>query len=330
VSGSESVDASGDLAIGVDVGGTKVAAGLVDARGTVLARAECPTPATAEALDDAVAGVVELVRPSGDLPPVGIATAGLVDPVTGAVSLAVNLPWSGHPVRRALGERLGHRVSVDNDANAAAWAEYRFGAGAGARALVVVTLGTGIGGGIVLDGRLVRGARGAAAEFGHLPLVPDGRACGCGRAGCWERYLSGTAFTAEARARAEALRVAGTTPAPAWVLTEPGEITARAVAAAARDGEPHALAVVSEQGRRLGAGLALVVAALDPDVVVVGGGLSALADLLLGPARAALAVGLGVPEGSPALPELRAAAAGNDAGVVGAADLARCAQSRTK
>jgi N-acetylmuramic acid 6-phosphate etherase len=288
------------LAVGVDVGGTKVAAGLVDGCGTVLARIQVDTPADARALDEAVVHAVRAVAPAdggGDLP-VGVATAGLVDPDRGGVRLAANLPWTGHPVRERLQLLLGRPVSVDNDADAAGWAEYRFGVGTGARQLAVITVGTGLGGALVLDGRLRRGGSGQAGEFGHLCLVPGGLPCGCGARGCWERYCSGSALAAEAGA------------------------DARAVSAAALAGDARASALVEGQGRRLGEGIAVLVAVLDPDVVVIGGGLAALGERLLGPARLALAERLGASRGGTP-PRVCVGNLGNDAGIVGAADLAR-------
>jgi N-acetylmuramic acid 6-phosphate etherase len=300
-------------AVGVDVGGTKIAAGLVGRTGHLLARAEVPTPAGADELDRAVVAVVDAVRPDPDVP-VGVATAGLVGTTTGVVT-AVNVGWVDRPVGQGLSVLLKRRVVVENDANAAAWAEHRFGAGRGAATLVLVAIGTGLGAGLVLDGRLEVGAHGLAAEVGHACLVPDGRPCPCGLRGCWERYTSGSALAAAAAALG-----------PAWLPADPVAI-GPAVATAARAGDARAADLLTDQGRRLGQGIALLTSVLDPDVVVIGGGMAAVGDLLLVPARAALAEGV-----SPALhrtpPAIVPAALGNDAGIVGAADLARTSTRR--
>ncbi len=298
------------VAVGVDVGGTKIAAGLVDAAGRVAERVEVPTPASAWELERAVVAVVERVR-DGQQVPVGVATAGVVHPGTGVVT-GVNVPWAGHPLRDRLTQLLGVPVVLENDANAAAWAEYRFGAGRDAGSLVLLTLGTGLGAGFVLGGRLHGGARGLAAEVGHVCLVPGGRPCPCGLYGCWERYTSGSALAAD---------VAALDPAPVWVPRDRAAV-GRAVLAAARGGDPVAAGLLREQGRRLGQGLAVLTSLLDPDVVVVGGGLAAVGDLLLDPARDALAEAMSPALGGE-LPGVVAAELGPDAGVVGAADLAR-------
>ena len=295
-------------AVGVDVGGTKIAAALVDASGHVTARSELPTPGTAGELDRALVAAVTALRPGPGVP-VGVATAGLVDEVGGVVT-GVNVPWVAHPVRARLSALLGSPVAVENDANAAAWAEHRFGAGRGAGSLVLLTIGTGLGGGFVLHGRLEAGAHGLAAEVGHVCLVAGGRPCPCGLSGCWERYTSGSSLAAEA-ARLE----------PAWLPGDRAAVGPAAVAAA-HEGDAVAVQLLAEQGRRLGQGIAMLTSVLDPDVVVVGGGMAALGELLFGPARAALAAGV-CPALPRTLPPIVLAALGNDAGVVGAADLAR-------
>ena len=221
---------------------------------------------------------------------------------------APHLSWRGEPLQDVLARRLGLPVVVDNDANAAAHAETRFGAARGKSHAVCVTLGTGIGGAVVVDGRVMRGAHGLAGEFGHMQVVPDGRLCECGQVGCWEQYCSGKAL---ARAVAEA----GAGPRPAS-----GPDITRAAAA----GEPWALAAFDEVGRWLGVGLAGLVSAFDPEVVVVGGGLSDAGDLLLAPARSALAARTPGRGHRPDVPLLRAEL-GSEAGFIGAADLARAA-----
>src|SRR3712207_1170984 len=176
---------------------------------------------------------------------------------------------------------------VGNDADAAAWAEYRYGAARGADLALMITLGTGIGGGIVLDGRLRRGSHGVAGEWGHMRVVPDGRLCPCGNRGCWEQYASGTALGQTAR------EVARSSPAAAALLLErvgpdPEQLTGEDVARAAAQGDPLALELVTEVGVWLGQGIADLAAVLDPEVVVIGGGGSKVGEMVLGPARGRL------------------------------------------
>lgn len=228
-------------------------------------------------------------------------------------------------MRDRLGQRLGLAVTVENDANAAAWAEYRFGAGQGETRLLLVTLGTGIGGGMLFDGRLERGRHGLAGEFGHMIVVPQGRRCECGNRGCWEQYASGSVVVQEAR---ELVRAGGpyTVELARRCAGVPERLDGPMVTAAARDGDSAAREVLAEVGRWLGLGLANLVAALDPGSIVVGGGLSAADDLLLGPVREALARHL-TGRGHRPLAPVRAAYLGPSAGLVGAADLVRIARS---
>ena len=310
------------LTIGVDVGGTKVAAGVVDEHGTVLKSIRRPTPsASPQHVEETIAAAVADLRVEYDVEAVGIGAAGFIDEARSTVLFAPNLVWRDEPLRDEVAKRIGLPVVVENDANCAAWAEYRFGAGAGEPYLVVVTVGTGIGGGFVLNGELYRGRHGIGAEFGHMQVVKDGRRCGCGQKGCWEQYCSGRALLHEAR------EIADVQPQRGARLLELGDgepegIQAPEVTQAAREGDEAALACFAEIGWWLGRGLADLTAMLDPGVFVVGGGVADAGDLLLDPARTAFAEQL---TGSSARihPEIRLAKLGNQAGLVGAADLAR-------
>ena len=183
------------LTIGVDVGGTKVAAGVVDESGTILVSTRRPTPSASPAhVEETIAALVTELRREHEVEAVGIGAAGFIDAERSTVLFAPNLAWRNEPLRDAVSKVIDLPVVVENDANAAAWAEYRFGAGQGEPDLVCVTVGTGIGGGIVLAGRLHRGRHGIGAELGHMQVVPDGRRCGCGQRGCWEQYCSGRAL----------------------------------------------------------------------------------------------------------------------------------------
>lgn len=310
------------LTIGVDVGGTKVAAGVVDESGRILARVRRRTPsANPSDVEDVIASCVVELRSEHDVTAVGVGAAGFIDSGRARVLFAPNLSWRDEPLRDAIQARVDLTVVVENDANAAAWAEHRFGAGRGEADLVVVTVGTGIGGGIVLDGRLHRGRFGIGAEFGHMQMVPGGRRCGCGQSGCWEQYCSGRALLREAREIADVRRGYGER------LLElgggrPEGIEAVEVTQAAREGDQAALDCFEEIGSWLGQGLADLAAVLDPGVFVVGGGVADAGELLLDPARRTFAQRL-TGTGSRPVAEIRLASLGNDAGMVGAADLAR-------
>ncbi|MCW2615235.1 MAG: glucokinase, family [Frankiales bacterium] len=315
------------LTIGVDVGGTKVAAGLVDENGAILARARRPTPSASPSdVEDVIAACVRELRDAPEavgreVEAVGVGAAGFITADRSTILVAPNLSWRDEPLRDAVAERVGLPVVVENDANAAAWAEYRFGAGQGESHLVVVTVGTGIGGGMVLGGELYRGRFGIGSEWGHMQVSQSGRRCGCGQHGCWEQYVSGRALLHEAREIADVQRGYG-----ARLLElgggRPEGIEAIEVTQAAREGDLAALDCFEEVGTWLGQGLADLAAVLDPGLFVIGGGVADAGELLLAPARRTYAEKL---TGTRARPhaEIRLAALGNDAGLVGAADLAR-------
>ncbi len=211
---------------------------------------------------------------------------------------------------------------VENDANAAAWGEFRYGAGEDVDDLLLVTVGTGVGGGVVLDGRLHRGAFGVGGEIGHMRVVPDGILCGCGNRGCLESYGSGTALVREARARRRG--AARCSPGRCWTAraATPPRSRGRLITECAQAGDPFCLEQLAGLGTWLGDGIASLAAILDPAVVVIGGGVSAAGDLLLDPVRAAFGRQL-TGRGHRPLAEIRLAVLGNRAGLIGAADLAR-------
>jgi glucokinase len=244
-----------------------------------------------------------------------------VDNAQAVVAFSPHLAWRSEPLKARLSERIDIPLIVDNDANAAAWAEYRFGAGRGSSVMVCITLGTGIGGGLVINGQLFRGTYGMAGEWGHMISVPGGQRCECGNRGCWEQYASGNALVREAR------ELARSNSPVAYRLLEmvggdPDKITGPLVTEAALQGEPNAVELLADVGSWLGQGIANLAAALDPDLVVIGGGVSAAGNLLLQPAQAAFdrtLTGRGYrPQAQLVLARFR-----NDAGLIGAADLAR-------
>jgi glucokinase len=309
------------LTIGIDVGGTKIAGGVVDEAGHVLQQLRVESPAQdAEAIEDAIAGLVARLQARHRVEAVGVGAAGYIDRSRARVLFAPNLAWRDLDLKAELEERIDVPVVVENDANSAAWGEFRFGAGEDVDDLVLITVGTGVGGGLVLDGKLHRGAFGVAAELGHLRVVPGGRLCGCGNRGCWEQYASGSALVRTAREEA-----ASGSMLARPLIDRAGSVEAidgPMITAAAQDGDPFAVEQLAELGRWLGEGVASLTAVLDPAVVVVGGGVAAAGDLLMTPLRAAFRKELTGRGHRPEL-EIRSAALGNTAGLIGAADLAR-------
>ncbi|GLZ39203.1 ROK family protein [Actinokineospora sp. NBRC 105648] len=308
------------IAIGVDVGGTSVRAGVVDRHGTVLDTARGSTPPGEGELEDVICAVVGELRARHTVGAIGLAVAGFVAADRRTVLFAPHLPWRAAPVADRIAERLGLPVVLEHDANAAGIAEHRFGALRGARVGLLVALGTGIGAALLVDGEVYRGAFGVAPELGHLRLVPGGRPCPCGKSGCWERYCSGTALAATA------LGLLGRHPGRSTVLAreaerDPGKVTGRLVAAAAREGDPVAALAVADLAKWLAEGLALAADVYDPELIVIGGGVSESAPLFLDAARdhyQTLITGAG----HRPLARLRTAHRGDDAGLVGAATLA--------
>lgn len=313
------------VTVGVDIGGTKIAAGLVDEHGQVLAHERAVSPATQPA--EIVRTIGELVRRLTDdlgadqvVEAVGASAAGFVDKQRATLVFAPNLAWRDEPLKSHLEKELGLPVVVENDANAAAWGEFTFGAGADIDNLLLLTLGTGVGGGIVLDGELVRGGFGMAAEVGHITVVPDGVRCGCGNLGCLESYASGSALVRMTREAAAA------SPGPAAALVaraggDPQAIDGPMVTEAAHAGDPFAVERLEELGEWVGRGIATLTAVLDPNVVVIGGGVAEAGDLLLDPIRDSFARHVTARGHRPML-EVRRARLSN-AGMVGVADLAR-------
>lgn len=313
------------LTIGVDIGGTKVAAGVVDPEGQILDKVKYPTPSNdPQALADVVARAVGELRGRRDadaVQAVGVGVAGFVDEDRATVQVAVNLGLRDEPLRDHVQERVGLPVVIENDANAAAWAEARFGAGRGSDHIVCITLGTGIGGGLVIGGALHRGRYGVAAEVGHYRMVPHGRRCACGNHGCWEQYASGRALVAEAQ------DLALTDPAAAERMLKLADgvidqVEGHVITQAALEGDRAALECFAKVGEWAGHGLADLAAILDPECFVLGGGVSDAGSILLDPVRASFA--RNVP-GRPGrrMAEVRLAELGGEAGIVGAGDLAR-------
>lgn len=307
--------------VGVDVGGTKVLAAVVDDTGGTSREARRSTPGRRvdpEMVEDALTEAVHEAASGRSLAGVGVAAAGFVDAEGERVRFAPHLPWEDAHVRKQLETRWSVPVLLTNDATAAAHAESTYGAARGANSAVIVTLGTGIGGGIVVNGRVHRGMNGMAGEFGHMQVVPNGLPCECGGHGCWEQYSSGSALVRFAR---EGM---GSQPTMLEELCSgnPILLTGPMVSEAAEAGDLLAREAFVSVGDWLGVGLANLVAAFDPECVVIGGGVAAAGDRLLEPARQALARSL-VGAGHREIPSVVPAMLGPEAGLVGAADLAR-------
>ncbi len=281
---------AGALYGAIDLGGTKILAVIATDGGQVLARDRRPTPAAGpDAVLDALAGSLRAAARAADVSPrdlrgVGIACPGPLDLRAGVVSHPPNLPgWEEVPLRRLAQERLGVPVVLENDATAAAIGEHAFGAGRGTAHMVYVTVGTGIGGGIIGDGRPYRG-KGAAGELGHVIVLADGPLCGCGNRGCVEALASGTAI----RRRARELLDAGRAPVLRRLLAEGEGPTAEAVHRAALGGDEDCRRLLAEAGHYLGVALASYANAFDPEAIVLGGGVLQAGEMLLAPAREAL------------------------------------------
>ena len=314
-----------DLFVGVDIGGTKVLAAEVSADGEVLRVARRTTPGRrvqVALVEDALTEAVQEVADGRPIAGVGLAAAGFVDAAGERVMFAPHLPWRGDPTRSRLEARWGVPVALDNDANCALRAELVLGAARDASDALMITLGTGIGGAVLLGGTLLRGRNGMAGEFGHMQVVPDGLPCECGGTGCWEQYCSGNALVRYVRARLEAATFEGPSLVEELCGGDLLAIIGPMITEAAQRDDPLARAAFAAVGEWLGVGVANLVAALDPELVVIGGGVSAAGDLLLDPARSALRRSL-VGAAHRSVPPVLKGSFGPESGVVGAAAMVR-------
>ncbi len=308
-------------AIGIDIGGTKIAGALVSENGDIVAEDRQPTPAgDKDAIIEIVVAMIERLRTGHEVAAAGVAAPGFIDDEQSTVYYAPNISFRNEPVRERLISRLDLDITIDNDANAAGWAEYRFGAGRGVQDMTMLTVGTGVGGAIVTHGRLFRGGFGAGAEIGHLRVVPDGLPCGCGQRGCIEQYGSGRALLRYANEIADAGGVGK--PLSDARAANGGELTGTIVGRLIEERDAGALFALQDLGRWIGQACASLSAVLDPQLFVIGGGVSVAGDLLLDPVREAYLQYLPA-RGYHPEPAFATAELVNNAGVVGAADLAR-------
>lgn len=307
-------------AIGIDIGGTKIAGAVVSETGEILAEARVATQAgDSEAIIDAVVEMIERLAIGRPITAAGVAAPGFIDSKQSTVYYTPNINWRNEPLRERLLQRLDLNITIDNDANAAGWAEYRFGAGRTLSDMTMLTIGTGVGGAIVSQGRLFRGGFGTGAELGHLRMVPDGLPCGCGARGCIEQYGSGRALLRMANEIAD---VGGIGLALADARREHGELDGTIVGNLIAERDPGAVHALEQLGHWLGQACASLSAVLDPEVFVFGGGVAIAGDLLLDPVREAYRQNVPA-RGYHPEPQFVIAELVNDAGVVGAADLAR-------
>jgi glucokinase len=307
-------------AIGIDIGGTKIAGALVTEDGVIIAEDRMPTPAgSPDEIVEIVVSMIERLSQGHEVGAAGVAAAGFIDSEQSNVYYAPNINWRNEPFRQRLLDRVDIDITIDNDANAAGWAEFRFGAGRGVHDMTMLTIGTGVGGAIVTRGELFRGGFGAGAELGHVRVVPNGLLCGCGARGCIEQYGSGRALLRMANEIADG---GGIGRSLADARTVHGGLNGTIVAEHIEAGDPGAIRALDELGSWLGQACASLGAVLDPQLFVIGGGVAIAGDLLLDPMRAAYLAHLPA-RGFHPEPQFVVAELVNDAGVVGAADLAR-------
>ncbi|MET0989203.1 MAG: ROK family glucokinase [Glaciihabitans sp.] len=314
-------------AIGIDIGGTKIAGALVSDQGEILREHRSPTPAgDPDAIVDVVVDMIQKLSAGEQVIAAGVAAAGFIDAAQSMVYYAPNINWRNEPLEERLSDRVNLPITVDNDANAAGWAEFRFGAGRLVSDMTMLTIGTGVGGAIVTRDQLFRGGFGAGAEIGHMRVVPNGLPCGCGARGCIEQYGSGRALLRMANEIAD---VRGIGNVLADVRAEKGELNGEIVGGLIAAGDPGALHALRELGGWLGQACASLGAVLDPQRFVFGGGVAIAGDLLLDPIRESYLAHLPA-RGYHPEPDFVTAELVNDAGVVGAADLARIHAEQTR
>lgn len=292
--------------IGIDIGGTKIAGALVNDLGQIISQTQVPSPAhSAVEMENAIVGLIQELSAGNSVKAAGVAAAGFIDAAQSTVYYAPNIAWRNEPLKEKLEARIDLPIVIENDANAAGWAEFRFGAGKSFTHMTMLTIGTGVGGAIIANGELFTGGFGAGAELGHLRVVPNGLECGCGQRGCIESYGSGRALLRYLREE---------TGQPELTAEEGKELLEGEDVAAWR--------ALSTLGNWMGVACASLAAILDPQVFVIGGGVAAAGEHLLNPIRESFLANVSA-KGYHPEPEFRIAELVNDAGVVGAADLAR-------
>jgi glucokinase len=309
--------------VGIDIGGTKIAGALVDDAGNVVEELRVKSPITDPGeMVEAIASVINQLTSGQKVIGVGVAAAGFLSADREIMFHSPNIAaWRNEPLKSRLQDKTSFPVLLENDANAAGWAEFRFGAGRNVSSMIMLTIGTGVGGAVVTEGQLLKGGFGIGGELGHVMLVPGGRACGCGLNGCLETYASGTALLQAARDLADSADPLGESLRK--LNSDSGDLTGEQLYQAIMEDDPGALGLISELGKNLGIAIGSVfVPVLDPELVVVGGGVSAVGERLLDPMRAGYSKSLPAKGYRPELTIVKAQFL-NQAGLIGAADLAR-------
>jgi glucokinase len=310
-------------AVGIDIGGTKIAGALVDDSGAILKELRVPSPIDdSNQMIEAISTVIDQLTAGSQVVGVGVAAAGFLSADREIMYLAPNIAaWRNEPLKSRIESKTSFPVLLENDANAAGWAEFRFGAGKDVQSMVMLTIGTGVGGAIISDGKLLKGGFGIGGELGHVLSVPEGRVCGCGLKGCLETYASGTALLSAAR------KLAASDGATGQRLKElaatEGELSGEMVYQAIMEDDAGANGLITEVGHYLGVAIGSVfVPVLDPEIVVIGGGVSAVGDKLMNPIRQSFQNSIPAKGYRPELKVVKATFL-NQAGLIGAADLAR-------
>lgn len=308
--------------LGIDLGGTNIVAGVVDESYKIIATAkrktDCPRPADA-ILDDMAAVALEAIEAAGlkkeDIDAAGVGTPGAIDPVNGIVCYANNLGFFGVPMAEMLKERTGIDFFIENDANAAAYGEFVAGAGAGTKDFVMITLGTGVGGGIIIDGKIYSGSNYAGAELGHTVINMDGEMCSCGRQGCWEAYASATALIRQTK---QAMIKYPDTVMWELCSNDINAVNGRTAFDAMRKGDKAGKIVVDKYVEYIAVGIANNINIFQPEIICIGGGISKEGDNLILPIKKYVE-GDNYARSMEKKAEIRTAALGNDAGIIGAA-----------
>ncbi|CAB4638989.1 unannotated protein [freshwater metagenome] len=310
-------------AVGIDIGGTKIAGALVDDAGNIKDEVRVPSPIEDSGLMvEAIASVINQLTSGQKVFGVGVAAAGFLSANREIMYHSPNIAaWRNEPLKSRIEAKTPHPILLENDANAAGWAEFRFGAGREVQSMIMLTIGTGVGGAIISEGRILKGGFGIGGELGHVLSIPDGRVCGCGLRGCLETYASGTALLLAARKLAASKDAAGQRLRE--LTGESGTLSGDAVYQAILEDDAGALSLIGELGSHIGTAIGcMFVPVLDPELVVIGGGVSAVGDKLLDPIRASLLESVPAQGHRPQL-EIVKAKFLNQAGLIGAADLAR-------
>ena len=310
--------------LGIDLGGTNIVASVVDENFKILSTAKrktnCPRPAE-DIMDDIAAVALEAIEQAGlkkeDVEAAGIGSPGAIDPVNGVVCYANNLGFINVPVSSMLKERTGIDFYIENDANAAAYGEFLAGAGKGTKDFIMITLGTGVGGGIIIDGRIYSGSNYAGGELGHTVIAVDGEVCTCGRMGCWEAYASATALIRQTK---QAMTRYPDTIMWKLVNNDIEAVSGRTAFDAMRQGDIAAKYVVDKYIEYIAVGIANNVNIFQPEILCIGGGISKEGDLLTKPIEQFVA-GENYARNIPKKVQIKTAQLGNDAGIIGAANI---------